>query len=226
MAPLLPSPALPEVAVVPLLAPVAAVESLHALLPDDPVFAEVHVGAPCAVLDADGDTLMLVFPPLLLLCALGETVMELPLTVPDPLAEGLLVTVALPPAVVLVVEEVACEVAFPLPPEPDCAVEAAGAPEVVPVVVVAAALPPSAKAGAATRMTTSSAVTRPVIADARDARNRCLQVDVSSGFILSPLPKGALHGTSTVHARRRANLPSRAPPPSTESSSCNISARR
>jgi hypothetical protein len=223
IAPLVPSPALPAV---PLLAPVRTVESLHAVLPDDPVFAEVHVGAPCAVLDADGDTLMLVFPPLFLLSALGETVMEFPLTLPDPLAEGLLVTVALPPAVVFVVDEVACEVAFPLPAVPDCAVDAAGAPEVVPVVVVVAALPPSAKAGAATRMTTRSAVTRPVIADARDARNRCLRVDVSSGFILSPLPKGALHGTSTVHARRRANLSSSAPPPSTESSSCNTPARR
>jgi len=111
IAPLLPSPALPAV---PLLAPVRTVESLHAVLPDDPVFAEVHVGAPCAVLDADGDTLMLVFPPLLLLSALGETVMEFQLTLPDPLAEGLLVTVALPPAVVFVVEEVACEAAFPL----------------------------------------------------------------------------------------------------------------
>jgi hypothetical protein len=217
MAPELPSPALLEA---------AALESLHALPADDPVFADVQVGAPCAVLEAYGDTLMLVFPPLLLLCALGETVMELPLTLPDPVAEGLLVTVALPPAVVFVVEEVACEVAFPLPPAPDWAVDAAGAPEVVPVVDVAAALPPSANAGAATRMTTRSALTRPVITDARDDRNRCLRVDVSSGFILSPLPKGALHGTSAAHARRCANLSSSAPPPSTESSCCNTSARR
>jgi hypothetical protein len=143
--------------------------------------------------------------------------MELPLTLPDPLAEGLLVTVALPPDVVLVVVDVACEVAFPLPPDPDFAVDAAAAPEVVPVVVVVAELPPSAKAGAATRMTTRPAVTRPVIADARDARKKCLKVDVSSEFILSPLLKGALHGTSTVHARKRVNLSSSASTSCTES---------
>jgi hypothetical protein len=143
--------------------------------------------------------------------------MELPLTLPDPVAEGLLATVALPPDVVLVVLDVEFEVALPLPPEPDVAVDAAGAPEVVPVVVVVAELPPSARAGAAARMTTRTAVTRPVIADARDVRKRCLKVDVSSEFISSPLPKGAQHGASTVHARRRVNLSSTASTSSTES---------
>jgi hypothetical protein len=215
IAPVLPSPALPEAAAVPVL--VGAVESKQPLLPDDPLLADVQVGPPRAVLDALGETLMLVFPVLLLLDALGETVMELPLTLPDPLAEGLLVTVALPPDVVLVVVDVECEVAFPLPPDPDFAVDVAAAPEVVPVVVVVAELPPSAKAGAATRMTTRPAVTKPVIADARDARKKCLKVDVSSEFILSPLLKGALHGTSTVHARKRVNLSSSASTSCTES---------
>jgi hypothetical protein len=223
--PLLPSPADSELVAVPGVVLPIAIWSLQGLPLPDPVLADVQV-VPYAVLEADGETVMLVLPVLLLLCALGATVMLLPLTMPAPVAEGLLITVALPPVVVLVVLDVEFEVAFPLPPEPDVAVDVAGAPEVVPVVDVAAALPPSANAGAATRMTTSSALTRPVITDARDDRNRCLRVDVSSGFILSPLPKGALHGTSAAHARRCANLSSSAPPPSTESSCCNTSARR
>jgi hypothetical protein len=220
--PLLPSPLLPEVASVPVVALGGAVASRHVLPLGDPVFAEVQV-TPAAVLDADGDTVMLVFPVLLLLSALGATVMVLPLTMPNPVAEGLLVTVALPPDVVLVVFDVEVEVALPLPPEPFVAVDVAGAPEVVPVVDVVEALP-SAKAGAATRMTTSTAVTRPVIADARDVRKRCLKVGVSSEFILSPLPKGALHAASSVHARRRVNLSSSAPTSLHRKSSCNPSA--
>jgi hypothetical protein len=224
IAPVLPSPA-SEVAAVPVLALGCQIVSTQRLPLDDPVFADVQVGPPCALLDAYGLTLILVVPLLLELCALGETVMVLPLTLPDPMAEGLLTTVALPPDVVLVVLDVEFEVAAPLPPEPDVAVDVAGAPEVVPVVVVVAELPPSAKAGAATRMTTRTAVTSPVIADARDARKKCLKVVVSSEFILSPLPKGALHGPSTVHARKRVKFSSSASTSSTESSSCNTPAR-
>ena len=208
--PVLPSPPLPVVAAGPAVAlPDQTASPLHGLPPPDPVLADVQV-VPCAVLDADGATVIVVFPVLLLLSALGATVMVLPLTMPTPVAEGLLVTVALPPDVVLVVLDVEFEVALPLPPEPVVAVDVAGAPEAVPVVDVVVPLP-SAKAGAATRMTTSTAVTRPVIADERDVRKRCLKVGVSSEFILSPLPKGALHATSTVHARRRVNLSSSAP---------------
>jgi hypothetical protein len=49
IAPVLPSPALPEAAALPVL---ALVESLQALPPDDPVLADVQVGPPCAVLEA------------------------------------------------------------------------------------------------------------------------------------------------------------------------------
>jgi hypothetical protein len=220
--PLLPPPVPSELADVPLVGLPQTTWSPHGLPDPDPVLAAVQV-SPRVVLEAAGDTVMLVLPVLLLLCALGETVMLLPVTTPVPVAVGLLVTVALPPVVVLVVLDVEFEVAFPLPPEPDVAVDVAGAPEVVPVVDVVVALP-SANAGAATRMTTRTAVTSPVIADARDVRKRCLKVVVSSEFILSPLPKGALHATSSVHARRRVNFSSVLPPPSTETSSYNRAA--
>lgn len=108
------------------------------------------------------------------------------LTLPTPVAEGLFVTDALPPEVVLEVDDDACELAFPLPPEPVIVADVAGAPDVVPPVVVVAELLPSANAGAATRITTRAAVATPVIADARDARNRCLKVDVLSELITAP----------------------------------------
>jgi hypothetical protein len=135
---------------------------------------------------------MLVFPVLLLLEELGETVIVLPLTSPLPLADGLLLTDELPPFVVLDVVDDPLEVAVPLPPEPLVAVDVAGAPAVVAPVVVAE-VAPSANAGAAIRMTNNAAVATPEIAVARDARNRCLNVDVSSELITDPPSLEALY---------------------------------
>jgi hypothetical protein len=182
MAPVLPASVVAAVAAL----PAVAAPSEHPLPPLPlPVFAVVQVLPPLAVLLALGETVMLVFPVLLVLEELGETVIVLPLTSPLPLADGLLLTDELPPFVVLDVDDDPLEVAVPLPPEPLAAVDVAGAPAVVAPVVVAD-VAPSANAGAAIRMTNNAAVATPAIADARDARKRCLNVDVSSEFMTYP----------------------------------------
>jgi hypothetical protein len=158
------------------------------------------------VLLALGETVMLVFPVLLELEELGETVIVLPLTSPLPLADGLLVTDELPPYVVLDVDDDPLEVAVPLPPEPLVAVDVAGAPAVVAPVVVAA-VAPSANAGAATRMTNNAAAATPVIADARDACKRCLNVDVSSELITDPPSLEALYSIAKTDAHGGAWIP-------------------
>jgi hypothetical protein len=73
----------------------------------------VVVGAPCDVLLALGETLIVRLQPLLELLAEGVTVMVFPLTDPVPVAEGLLVVLELPPVVVLLVVEF--ELAFAAP---------------------------------------------------------------------------------------------------------------
>ncbi|MEO6795604.1 MAG: hypothetical protein ABI289_01230 [Candidatus Dormibacter sp.] len=117
---------------------------------------------------------------------------ELPLTVPVPVAVGLLVVVDEPPVVLLCVEEFDSDVALPLPPVPDVDDVVAAPPEVVPVVVVEAAvpLPPPANAGEATRVRTSAVENTAVIADDRYDVKRPLIEVVSPGAMPSLLIGG------------------------------------
>lgn len=165
-----PTPAaLPAVAAPPVGPELQGLDAQIATEPIVPELPAVQMGPCVAVLVEVGDSMMLVLPPLFELLADGATVMVLPLTVPDPLAEDLLIEVASPPSVELCVELVAVEVAAPLPdPDPVPAFAVAPPPVAVPFVVVVA--PPCAKAGAAKRTTTSPALARPIAADARDVR--------------------------------------------------------
>jgi hypothetical protein len=126
---------LPEVAVLPVDGVMVCVIDPVVPSPLPLVVPEVPVVPPFEVLFAVGDRSSVRLQPLFELLADGETVMVLPLTVPVPVAEGLLVTLELPPFVVLFVSEL--ELAFALP-EPDSsdAPLVAAAPDAPPVVLL------------------------------------------------------------------------------------------
>jgi hypothetical protein len=106
--------------------------------------AEVSVKFPNARLVASGLTLMSVRPVLFQLLERGLTSSILPSTVPSPHADGLECTVALPPRVLLRVDEFALARAVPLlalTAFPVVAVAVAGPPVVVELVLVVAEAP-------------------------------------------------------------------------------------
>ena len=107
---------LPEVAALPVDGVTVCV--IDPVVPSPPllVVPEVVVAAPCDVLLALGDRLIVRLQPLLELLAEGVTETVFPLTDPVPVAEGLLVVFELPPVVVLLVVEF--ELAFAAP-DPD-----------------------------------------------------------------------------------------------------------
>jgi hypothetical protein len=140
---------LPEVAALPVDGVTVCV--IDPVVPSPPllVVPEVVVGAPCDVLLALGDTLIVRLQPLLELLAEGVTVMVFPLTDPVPVAEGLLVVLELPPVVVLLVVEF--ELAFAAPdPDPSLADPLlADAVDGAPLVALPVVEPAAAPLGAA-----------------------------------------------------------------------------